>query len=78
MKPTAWINEYDGLEPFNPDNRQDWIPLYAQPKELTDEEIGEIALKIYDGSSFSVSQDKPWHHNLVRFVRAVLKEMQKK
>jgi hypothetical protein len=32
-KPIAWINEYDGLEPFNPDNRQEWIPLYTHPSE---------------------------------------------
>lgn len=30
-KPIAWINEYDELESFNPDNRQDWIPLYTHP-----------------------------------------------
>jgi hypothetical protein len=55
------------------------IPLYTHPaKTLTDEEIAEIALKTYDGSSFSVSQNKPWHHNIVRFVRAVLKEAQEK
>jgi len=30
IKPVAWINEYDQLEPFNPDNRQEWIPLYTQ------------------------------------------------
>lgn len=47
-------------------------------KELTDQEIGEIALKTYNGTGFSVSQDKPWHHNIVRFVRAVIKEMQEK
>jgi hypothetical protein len=29
IKPVAWINEYDQLEPFNPDNRQEWIPLYT-------------------------------------------------
>ena len=43
-KPIAWINEYDGLESFNPDNRQDWIPVYTHPvKELTDEEILDVA-----------------------------------
>jgi hypothetical protein len=30
-KPIAWINEYNELESFNPDNRQDWIPLYSHP-----------------------------------------------
>ena len=41
-KPIAWINEYDGLESFNPDNRQEWIPLYTHPANLTDEEIWEV------------------------------------
>jgi hypothetical protein len=41
-KPIAWINEYDGLEPFNPDNRQEWIPLYTHPKLFTDEEVDAI------------------------------------
>jgi len=42
-KPIAWINEYDGLESFNPDNRQDWIPVYTHAvKELTDQEIEDL------------------------------------
>jgi hypothetical protein len=43
-KPIAWINEYDEIESFNPDKRQEWIPLYTHPaKTLTDEEIEELA-----------------------------------
>jgi hypothetical protein len=83
-KPYAWINVNDEYKILFDDELptaypEAWMPLYAHPmKEFTDEEIGEIALKTYDGTSFSVSQDKPWHHNIVRFVRAVIKEMQEK
>ena len=38
-KPIAWINEYDGLESFNPDNRQEWIPLYTHPAKTLTEAI---------------------------------------
>ena len=63
-KPIAWINEYDGLESFNPDNRQDWIPVYTHAvKELTDEEIEEVA------KDFFLSQYVPYD-----FVRAILKK----
>jgi hypothetical protein len=61
-KPIAWINEYDGLESFNPDNRQDWIPVYTHPaKTLTDEEITDL---------FRASSDH------VEFARAILRKAQ--
>ena len=42
-KPIAWINEYNEIESFNPDNRQDWIPLYTHSaKTLTDDEINDL------------------------------------
>ena len=68
-KPIAWINEYDGLEPFNPDNRQDWIPLYTHPaKTLTDEEI----LQFRDKVPYSLGSD------LIDFARAILRKAQEK
>jgi hypothetical protein len=58
-KPVAWINEYDGLEPFNPDNRQDWIPLYTHPaKTLTDEEILREAYYILMREQQKKAQEK--------------------
>jgi hypothetical protein len=70
IKPVAWINEYDQLEPFNPDNRQDWIPVYTQSvKELTDEEIGWFA------KAYTDRNDKL---NIVDFARAILRKAQEK
>lgn len=67
-KPIAWINEYDGLESFNPDNRQDWIPVYTQSvKEITDAEIAEVA------KDFFLSEYVPYD-----FVRAILRKAQDK
>jgi len=43
-KPIAWINEYNEIESFNPDNRQDWIPLYTHPADLTDDEINDLII----------------------------------
>jgi hypothetical protein len=68
-KPIAWINEYDGLEPFNPDNRQEWIPLYTHPaKELTDEEIVNVWHE-YQGED---------RRPFVNFARAILRKAQEK
>ena len=47
-------------------------------KELTDEEIAQIALDNYDGQSAFVNKDLPWHHTIVSFARALLKEASKK
>jgi hypothetical protein len=67
-KPIAWINEYDGLESFNPDNRQEWIPLYTHPaKTLTDEEINEIFSKTW----LDLKDYK-------EFARAILRKAQEK
>jgi hypothetical protein len=43
-KPIAWVNEYQEIEPFNPDNRQDWTPLYTHPADLTDDEINDLII----------------------------------
>ena len=65
-KPIAWINEYDGLESFNPDNRQDWIPVYTHAvKELTDEEIKDFI------ATFPIIFTPD---DLVIFARAILKK----
>jgi len=69
-EPVAWINEYDQLESFNPDNRQEWIPVYTHPaKTLTDEEIGWFA------KAYTDRNDKL---NIVDFARAILKKAQEK
>jgi hypothetical protein len=66
-KPVAWINEYDQIEPFNPDNRQEWIPLYTHAiKTLTDEEI----LQFRDKVPYSLGSD------LINFARAILRKAQ--
>ena len=80
IEPIAFVTGANKFDPVMVDTvLKVGTPLYTHPaKTLTDEEIGEIALKTYDGTSFSVSQDKPWHHNIVRFVREVLREMQEK
>ena len=65
-KPIAWINEYDEIESFNPNNRQDWLPLYTHPaKTLTDEEIWKLWQK-------HLSDDIPV------FARAILRKAQEK
>ena len=72
MKPTAWINEYDGLEPFNLDNRQDWIPLYAHPaKTLTDEEI--LSLTGFKGNPYDIFIEYE-KEDLIEFAIAILKK----
>jgi hypothetical protein len=66
MKPIAWINEYDGLEPFNPDNRQEWIPLYTH-QTLTDQEIDSLIDDV---------AEKPTDEDLYDFAKAILKKLQ--
>jgi hypothetical protein len=67
MKPIAWINEYDGLESFNPDNRQDWIPLYSHPADLTNQEIDNLIADV---------AEKPTDEDLYDFAKAILRKAQ--
>ena len=73
MKPYAWINvndEYkilfdDELPTYYP---QAWIPLYTHPvKELTDEEIWELAHPY---------GDLAWQDCTLEFARAILRKAQ--
>ena len=46
------------------------VPLYTHPvKELTDEEIMEVANEIF-------SKYKNWHHYQIDFARAILRKAQ--
>ena len=76
--PVAWINE-DGNyiihndwknNPANPDAHYYTIPLYTAPRELSDEEIMNLALEV------------GWKPNalalLVLFARAILKKASEK
>jgi hypothetical protein len=82
MKPVAWIDEetgcfvysqydYEDLDEYGKDGL---IPLYTHPvKELTDEEIQELALC----DEFWISEDCTifdWH----KFARAILRKAQEK
>ena len=50
---------------------KNYIPLYTHPKELTDEEIMEVANEIF-------SKYKNWHHYQLDFARAILRKTQEK
>jgi hypothetical protein len=77
MKPYAWINVHDEYKILFDDELptyypQAWMPLYTHPvKELTDEEIQELALS----DEFWISEDCTifdWH----KFAKAILKKAQ--
>ena len=73
-KPIAWINEYDGLESFNPDNRHDWIPVYTHPvNELTDEEI--LSLTGFKDNPYDIFIEYE-KEDLIDFARAILRKAQ--
>jgi hypothetical protein len=82
MKPTAWINEYDGLEPFNLDNRQDWIPLYAHPAKmptlvLDGNRVYPTTKTLTDEEIDNLIMDvaeKPTDEDLYDFAKAILKK----
>jgi hypothetical protein len=71
-QPVAWINRKGEFMPEKVDSFD--IPLYTHPvKELTDEEIQELALC----DEFWISEDCTifdWH----KFARAILKKAQEK
>ena len=68
-KPVAWMDTFGDIEKFNHNNNKDWIPLYTHPvKELTDEEILEIA---YLRSIF-------YEHEIIDFAKAILRKAQEK
>jgi hypothetical protein len=80
MKPVAWIGKpelqfgFTDTRVTNEKESWDDIPLYTHPaKELTDEEIQELALC----DEFWISEDCTifdWH----KFARAILKKAQEK
>jgi hypothetical protein len=67
MKPVAWI-AYDEFGDFmleaTPEGDYPWQPLYTTPRELSDEEILEIA-------------DNYWleeNYQIIEFVKSILKK----
>ena len=80
MKPVAWIGKpelqfgFTDTRVTNEKESWDDIPLYTHPaKELTDEEIQELALC----DEFWISEDCTifdWH----KFARAILRKAQEK
>ena len=87
-KPVAWmaLNELNGsYSTFTDDQKQrllphisqcygKWIPLYTHPvKELTDEEILEIADKFIERFEY-----EPWNVDEIGFAKAILRKAQEK
>jgi hypothetical protein len=74
-EPVAWTNKHNlesitkegvgsvWIEPYFDGD----IPLYTQPmRELTDEEIREVADEVF-------KEYKNWHHYQIDFARSILK-----
>ena len=74
-EPVAWMNKIaTSWVTTTPDEFKDeWIPLYTHPKELTDEEIAEIAMQCSDMDEYGNSQLKDYE-----FARAILRKAQEK
>ena len=70
-KPVAWYNADDSSLSFK-NHGGGWQPLYTHPvKELTDEEIAEIAMQCSDMDEYGNSQLKEYE-----FARAILRKAQ--
>ena len=68
-EPVAWLDDCSFFTE-QPDDMEGVIPLYNHPvKELTDEEIMEVANEIF-------SKYKNWHHYQIDFARAILRKAQ--
>ena len=72
-EPVAWMS--NGKEFYVQKNYcPDFIPLYTHPvKELTDEEIDEVANKY-----LYVLNDVPYANDIKDFARAILRKAQEK
>jgi hypothetical protein len=71
-EPVAWINRKGEFMPEKVDSFD--IPLYTHPvKELTDEEIDELANKY-----LYVLNDVPYANDIKDFARAILRKAQEK
>ena len=75
-EPVAWMDSWGDVEKFN-HNNENWTPLYTHPpaqqwtidakvKELTDEEIDEVAQALIDDCSYCS----------LHFARAILRKAQ--
>jgi hypothetical protein len=70
MKPVAWMNSKgDIILPASQANKEYNIPLYPSPRELSDEEILDIAKE----NTFEFGEIPP-----VQFARAILKKASEK
>ena len=69
IEPVAWMNPLDEKHIEDKDYG-DWIPLYPAPKELTDEEIAQIATPFYDEENL-IAQE-------FDFARAILRKAREK
>ena len=85
QEPVAWADEYNILMEvtdfefqfpafsIKPKEDGDWIPLYTAPRELSDEEILNIAELFWECDAFNeVSFDD------IGFARAILKKASEK
>jgi hypothetical protein len=69
-EPVAWMDKRTNkcVVFINTPPSDDWIPLYAHPAELTDEEIMEVAYSLKNSY-------EPYNIN---FARAILRKAQEK
>ena len=72
-EPVAWMDKTEGILSFDYMGAG-FIPLYTHPvKELTDEEINELANKY-----LYVLNDVPYANDIKDFARAILRKAQEK
>jgi len=73
-EPVAWMDYLEHSDVYDLNVSGRGIPLYTHPvKELTDEEIAEIAMQCSDMDGYGHSQLKEYE-----FARAILRKAQEK
>ena len=82
MKPVAWITKSckcysTPLKAMEDSNKEELIPVYTEPRELSDEEIWAIASEIEPiDLAYGVRLSNEW--NVLDFARAILKKASEK